>query len=139
MTSILKTKYFDIGTLLLRLSVGVLLFFHGYYKIVNGVTWIEGLLLPLGLPNFVSYGVFIGEVIAPVLLVAGFRTRIAALIIAFNMFMAVFLVFRDKLYTLKEAGGGWIIELEALFFFGALVLFFTGGGKYGLSSENEWD
>jgi hypothetical protein len=32
------------------------------------------------------------------------------------MLMAVLLVFRERLFTLKEAGGGWIIELETLFF-----------------------
>ena len=55
------------------------------------------------------------------------------------MIMAVLLVFRDRLFTLKDAGGGWIIELEALFFACALALFFTGGGKYAVSAKSTWD
>jgi putative oxidoreductase len=73
------------------------------------------------------------------LIIIGYRTRIAALAVVFNMLMAVLLVFRDRLFTLKDAGGGWIIELETLFFACALALFLTGGGKYAVSAKSTWD
>jgi len=79
--------------------------------------------------------VFIGEIIEPIFLFVGFRTRIAGLIIAINTFMAIFLILREKVFASKEAGG-WVIELEILFLLGALALFFTGGGKYAASLKS---
>jgi len=67
-----------------------------------------------------------------------FQNTIAGLIVAINMFMAIFLVLREKVFALKD-GGGLAIELEILFLLGALSLFFTGGGKYAASSKSNWD
>jgi putative oxidoreductase len=139
MAGLLKTKNFDLGILLLRLTIGVLLFLHGYYKLTEGIDWLKETLAAYGLPEYLSYGVFIGEIVAPVLLVVGYRARIASLFIAFNMLMAVFLVLKNQAFALKETGGGWAIELEALFFFGAVTIFLTGGGRYSLTSDNDWD
>jgi len=131
-------KSSDTGILIIRIAVGVLLPFHGFSKLINGISWLGGLLSNVGLPSFIRYGVFIGEIIAPILLVIGYRTRIASLFVAFNMFMAVFLVHRHEIFTLKGSGG-WAIELDALIFFSALALFFTGGGKYAASTKSIWD
>jgi putative oxidoreductase len=128
----------DTGILIIRIAVGVLLPFHGISKLINGIGWMDKLLNEFGIPSFVGYGVFIGEIIAPICLLIGFRTRIAGLIVAINMFMAIFLVLREKVFALKD-GGGLAIELEILFLLGALSLFFTGGGKYAASSKSNWD
>jgi putative oxidoreductase len=122
----------DAGLLLLRLGVGTLLLFHGVYKITDGVAWIAGPLGGVGLPPWVAYGVYIGEVLAPVLLILGLWTRLAGLVIAFNMFMAIFLARRDDIGKINERGGAWAIEVELLFLVGALTLALTGGGRYGL-------
>lgn len=137
MANFLKSN--DAGLLITRVAVGLLLLPHGLNKLVNGISWMGGMLNAVGLPAFVGYGVYIGEIIAPILLVIGFRTRIAGLIVAFNMFMAVFLANRSKIFVLKEAGWGWAIELEMLFLLGAITLFFTGGGKFCVSTKSKWD
>ena len=134
MSNFLKSN--DTGLLIIRLVVGLLLLPHGISKLVNGIDWLGESLTKVGLPAIIKYGVFIGEIIAPLLLVIGYRTRIAALIVAFNMFMTIFLAKSDQLFVIR---GGWAIELNALFLFGALALFFTGGGKYCVSSKNKWD
>ena len=134
MSNFLKSN--DTGLLIIRLVVGLLLLPHGISKLINGIDWLGESLTKMGLPAIIRYGVFIGEIIAPLLLAIGYRTRIAALIVAVNMFMTVFLAKRAQLFVLK---GGWAIELNALFFFAALALFFTGGGKYSISSKNKWD
>ena len=134
MSNYLKSN--DTGILIIRLVVGLLLLPHGISKLINGIDWLGESLANVGLPAFIKYGVFIGEIIAPLLLVIGYRTRIAALIVAFNMFITIFLAKRDQLFVIR---GGWAIELNALFLFGALALFFTGGGKYCVSSKNKWD
>ena len=45
----------DLGLLLLRLTVGGLMLFHGVHKLIYGVSAIEGMLAGLGLPGFIAY------------------------------------------------------------------------------------
>ncbi|CEN46966.1 DoxX family protein [Capnocytophaga canimorsus] len=135
--SIFQNK--DLGLLILRLSVGLLMIPHGIHKLLNSgaLGYIQSLLEAKGLPAFISYGVFVGEIIAPLLIVIGFRTRISALVLAATGLMILFLGY-DNLFSLTQHGG-WVAELAGLFLFGALALAFTGGGKYALSTNNQWD
>ena len=107
----------DWGKLLLRLAVAGLLIFHGIAKLKNGVGWMAGPLAGLGLPAFVAYGAYVGEVIAPIFVLLGKWARIAGLVIAFNMMSAIVIALRDRMFTLNM-GGGWAIELELLFLLG---------------------
>jgi len=136
MSNFLKSN--DFGIVIVRGTVGLLLLPHGISKLINGIDFLGELLSKVSLPPVMRYGVFIGEIIAPILLIIGYRTRIAALFVAFNMFMTVYLAHRELVFTIKSSGS-WAIELNALFFFGALALFFTGGGKYCVSSKSTWD
>ena len=126
----------DIGLLVLRVGTAAIVLFHGVAKLANGVEWIKQPLGALGLPGFLSYGTYVAEVAAPLLLIVGLWTRLAALAISFDMFMAVVLVLRSQAFAIKEAGGGWAIELEALIFFAALALVFTGGGRLGIQRQS---
>jgi putative oxidoreductase len=123
----------DVGKLLLRLAVGGVLLFHGVFKLQHGVAWIAGPLGEFGLPGFLAYGTYVGEVVAPVLIVLGAWTRPAALVVAFDLFMAIVLVLRPRVFTVNEMGGAWGIEVEALFLLGALALVFLGAGRYRLA------
>ena len=138
MTSIFKNKSNDVGLLLVRIAIGVLLPFHGIAKLIKGIDWIGGLLAGISLPSFIKYGVFIGEIIAPVSLLIGFRTRVAAMFVCFNMFMAVLLAHRHEIFTIKPSGS-YTIELDLLYFLGALALVFMGGGKFSVSTKSKWD
>jgi len=129
---------YNTGLLLLRLTLGVLMLFHGVSKLMNGIDGISGMLANRGIPGFLAYGVFIGEIIAPVLLIIGYRTRLAALIFAVNMLVAVLLAHSNDIFTLSKSGG-WAIELIGLYFFGALTLGLTGGGRFSLSARSWWD
>lgn len=129
----------DLGKLILRISIGGLLLFHGIAKLVNGIGWMAGLLGGIGLPAFVGYGVYVGEVIAPVLLLAGKYTRPAGLVVAFNMLVAILLARRDAIAALNR-GGGWDIEIEMLFLLGGVAIWFLGSGRYALSKgTGRWD
>ncbi len=131
-------KNIDAGLLTWRLTLGILMLMHGIYKLIYGIDFIEGLFRELGLPEFLALGVHVGEIVAPLLLIFGFRTKIAALILAFTMVVAVCMVHLDHIFQLGTSGG-WAIELVALFLFGAVGLIFTGGGNYSLSTKNKWD
>lgn len=130
----------DMARLLLRLGLGVIMLFHGAFKVTHGVAWMAGPLSAYSLPGFLAYGVYVAEVVAPILILIGYRSRLAALVVAFDMVMAVLLVMKQQIVVVKEMGGGWGIELEALLFVCSLALFFTGGGTYSLTrGRNKWD
>ncbi len=128
----------DLGLLIIRLSIGILMLLHGIAKLSHGVGFIEQTVVDSGLPSFIAYGVYVGEIIAPLFIIVGYGTRIASAIFAFNMIVAVTLAHAGDIFSLSQTGG-WTIELQALYFFAALALVFTGGGKYSLSTKNSWD
>jgi putative oxidoreductase len=119
----------DVGKLLLRLSIGGLLLCHGVDKIVHPEHFgmIKGAVASHNLPDFIAYGVYVGEVGGSLLVLVGFFTRIGAAIMAINMGVAVWLAHVPMLWTLNE-GGGWALELQGLFFFGAISIMFLGAG-----------
>ena len=130
----------DLGRLVLRLAVGFPLFLHGINKLQHGVAWIMGPLGEVGLPGFIAYGVYIGEFLAPLMVIVGYRARIAAPFMVVNMVMAILLAHRHQIFSIKEAGGGWAIELDALILLGSLAVFFLGGGRYGITrGKGAWD
>lgn len=127
----------DFGKLLLRLAVGGLMLFHGLHKLFGGVGFISGMLVEKGLPGFIAYGVLIGEVVAPVLIVLGILTRPAALVLALTMIVAWLMVGTGKTFAL-DAVGAWAIESLVYFFIGALAVAFMGAGRYSLARDPAW-
>ncbi|MBC5841625.1 DoxX family protein [Flavobacterium sp. F-380] len=127
----------NLGLVLIRFSVGALMLLHGIAKIGN-TSFIEEMLADKGLPVVLAYGVYITEIVAPLLILIGFRTRLAAGAYVFGILFIIFLVHSQEVFTLNK-NGGWAIELLGLYLFGALALFFTGGGKYSVSTSNAWD
>lgn len=125
----------DTGKLILRLTLAGLILFHGIHKLIYGIPFMAGPTGPLAamhLPVFFAYGVYVGEVVAPIFLVIGLWTRIAALVVAFNMVMAIGLEAWKLAFVLNRSGG-WGIELEAFYLLTALAIFFLGPGRYALS------
>ena len=134
----MKQNSYSTGILILRITLGVLMLLHGIAKITGGVEGIENNLIGKGLPGFIAYGVYVGEVIVPLMMIVGFRTRLAALIFAFNMLVAALLAHPNDIFALTERGI-YALETLALFLFGGLALFFTGGGKIAISRKSWWD
>lgn len=127
----------DAGILLLRLTIGILLLFHGIAKVQHGVGWIVQSLQGSGLPGFIAYGVYIGEVVAPILIILGVFTRISGLIAAFTLVVATLMVGLGKFFTLTNVGA-WALEVEALYFFGGLVITLIGSGRYSIASNPDY-
>ena len=80
-TSAVTSSTDDTGKLVLRAALAILLLFHGISKLIGGVGFITGMLAKAGLPPAVGYLVYIGEVVAPVLILLGIWTRAAALVV----------------------------------------------------------
>lgn len=124
----------SVGKLILRLMVGGLLFFHGIDKITHGIGFIEGILKVRELPAYIANGVYIGEILAPVLLLLGWRSRWWAGVIALNMIIAIYLVHTKVVFTLG-AHGSWALETPMMFLLGALSILFLGSGRYAISKD----
>jgi putative oxidoreductase len=134
-----RSGWDDLGKLILRVTVAVLLGLHGIAKLKGGIGFISGLLAQNGLPGFLAYGAYIAEIVAPILLILGILTRPAALIIVFQMMMAIFLARRADIFAISR-GGGWAIELEMLFMLTSFAIFFFGSGRYSLAKRpGRWD
>jgi putative oxidoreductase len=125
----------DLASLILRLTGGGLILFHGVPKLLglpDSIGWMSGPLAAHHLPSFLAYGVLVGEVVAPVLLILGFYARIGALLVVVNMLFAILLAHMGQLFTLGGQGG-WALELQGFYLFTALALVFLGPGKYGIN------
>lgn len=125
----------DTGKLLLRVGLGVLILLHGIAKIMSGPGFILGLMEKSGLPPVLGYAVYIGEVLAPLLLIVGVYARAAAVLVAINMIVAVVLVHMGDLGTLTKTGG-WALELQGMFFLASVVVALIGAGRYSLGGIN---
>lgn len=126
----------DFGRLLLRLTVGGLMLFHGLQKLIGGIDGIAGMLVAKGLPGFIAYGVLIGEVVCPALIILGILVRPAALVLAFTMVVAWLMVGINNTAMLDKTGA-WAIESLVYFFVAALALAFLGAGRYSVAPA-EW-
>jgi len=128
----------DLAKLLLRLTCGGLLILHGSHSAIHGIQHVKDMVTRAGLPEFIAWGNLVGEVVAPLFMIVGYRARIAALVVAFNMVMSVLIAHRDIMFVRNDFGG-WMIELNVFYMMTALAVFFTGAGKYSFSSGNKWD
>ena len=124
------------GKLTLRLTVGVLMLFHGVAKIIHqeSLGFIGSNLSSIGLPSAIAYGVYIGEIIAPLMIIAGFYTRIGGLIVVVTMIFAVALVHSGDIFSLSKHGG-WSIELQAFYLLGGLSVALLGSGKFAIKPD----
>jgi putative oxidoreductase len=130
----------DAGKLILRLAIGILMAFHGLSKLRHGVAWMAGPLSAHHLPASLAYGVYVAEVVAPILLILGILTRLAGLVISFEMVIALYLIVGNHAFTLDKQTGALSSELQFLYMLGGLAIFFLGSGRYAMSKgKGRWD
>ncbi len=122
------------GKLILRVVLGLLILLHGIAKLKNGTSWIGDALEANGLPAFFQYGVYVGEVLAPVLLVLGFYARAGAWLIAVNMLFAIGLAHWGELFAF-DANGSLVIEKQYMFMAAAIALALMGPGRYAVNQK----
>jgi putative oxidoreductase len=121
----------DAGKLVLRALLAILILFHGTSKLIGGVGFITGMLAKAGLPPALGYLVYIGEVVAPLLMLFGVFTRAAALVMAVNMIVALLLVHTSQFFSINETGG-WALELQGMYLGAAIAVALLGAGRYSI-------
>ena len=128
-------KNFDLGILFVRLGLGVCLFMHGFAKILHGVGGVKGILAKAGLPEIVAYGSYMGEVVAPIMIILGIFSRIAALLVI-GTSLTIMCAYHGlgNLLELTNVGG---FKAEILYLYIALLLciIFNGSGKYAIRKD----
>jgi putative oxidoreductase len=127
----------DLGRLILRLTLGGLLLLHGIHKILNGVDPVRAVLANYHLPDFIVYGVYFGEVAAPVLIILGIFARIGALLIIVDVIVAIVLARLAEVFKVSAQTGAYALEAESFFLFCAVAVALLGAGRYSLAGPDE--
>lgn len=127
----------DLGLLLLRLGIGgLLLGVHGWARLVNafgylllGRPWtFVGLVHRMGFPLPVVFALAsaLAESVGALLLIAGFGTRWAALVVGLNMAVAV---------GLELSKHSSAVELPGVYLIAVVAIGTAGGGTYSLDAR----
>ena len=134
-----NTRLDDLGRLFLRLSVGGLLLLHGIAKFKSGNGFVEQMVGQAGLPSFVAYGVYVGEILAPALVIVGLFSRLAGIVIACDLLGAIMLGRQADVGTTVTSTGAWAIETEMLFLAGGLAIACLGAGRFAFGMSGRWN
>ena len=127
----------DLGKFILRLAFGGMMLPHGIHKIIHGIDNIIAMVVAHGLPASVGYGVYVGEVAMPILLILGILVRPAALIFCFTMIFAWLITKPELVFTMDKVGG-WGVEVMAVFFFAGLAIALLGCGRISIMKNPNW-
>jgi putative oxidoreductase len=124
------------GKLIIRLGVGILMLFHGAAKVLHpdSLGFIRSMLEGVDLPGALAYGVYVGEVIAPLMIILGVYCRIGGLMVVVNMAFAIWLAHSADLFSLTDHGG-WALELQGFYLISGLALIFLGSGRYAVKPD----
>jgi putative oxidoreductase len=134
-----RQRFEDAGKLLLRVVVAGLMLFHGVDKLLHGPVHVQADLAEHGLPGALAYGAYFGEVLAPLLILAGAWTRLAALVYSGSMVFATGLVHGADFVRLAPTGA-WAAELWVFYIVVPIVVALLGPGPHTLVQRDfPWD
>lgn len=119
----------NLGLLILRIATGGMMLVHGFPKLMKffGPGPIE-FADPIGVGVIASLVLAVfAEFLCSILIIIGFKTKIAAIFGAITMFVAAFVVHASDAFAVKE---------KALLYFAMyIVLIFTGAGKFSFDRK----
>lgn len=118
----------DLGMLILRVGVSALMLTHGIPKLLKLFNGDFDFPDPIGWGSTISLiAAVIGEAIAPMLIIVGYKTRISAILAAGTMAVAAFIVHAGDPIGTKE---------KALFYLIAFIsIAVMGAGGYSLDRK----
>jgi putative oxidoreductase len=120
----------NIGLLVLRLWFGAALcWIHGLDKLIHMSKTIEQ-FGSMGYPGYLAVGATMAETVAAGMIVVGFATRWAAMVVGTTMFIAFSQVHHFDLNPANQPNG----ELAFLYLGACATLLLTGGGRFSLDT-----
>ena len=118
----------DLGLLILRVGASILMLTHGYGKFLKLFTDPTDFGDPIGLgPTISLILAVIGEFVAPLLIIVGYKTKLAAIPSLITMLVAAFIVHASDPIGKKEKA--------LLFAICFLAIAITGAGKYSIDKK----
>ena len=124
----MKKASIDFGLLLIRVGFSIGMMTHGYGKFLKVIQGNFEFGDPIGIgPTFSLILAAIGEFIAPILIILGWKTRLATIFPTLTMLVAFAIVHDGDPFSRKEKAFVYLIAF--------LTLYFTGPGKYSLGKE----
>src|SRR6266481_4110713 len=116
-----------VGLLVLRLSLALIFRSHGYPKLAHNAAGMQGFFVQHGLPGYFVYVSGVMEVFGALLLALGVFTRVAALLLAIEMGVAIWKV---------HSGGGYLVvhnyEFPLVMLAASFALATVGAGRLSL-------
>lgn len=116
----------DIGLLLLRVGMGVAMILgHGYGKLTKIIKGDMSFMDPIGIgeaPTLIL--ATLSELVFPILVIIGLKTRLATIPTALTMAVAFFIVHASDAFGIKEKA--------FLFLIGFVSIALLGPGKYSI-------
>ena len=126
--TIIMTSTYHIGLFLLRFTFSAMMLSHGIPKLLN---LIQGTLMksdPIGIGVLATtILVVIAEAICPMLIIIGYKTRLASIPVIITMGVAAFIVHGADPIGMKEKA--------LLFLFGFLAIALLGAGKHSVDRK----
>ena len=124
----MKKNFPNLALLIFRVGASGLMLTHGIPKInmlfASPIQFAD----PFGIgPTLSLILALIGEVVAPIFIILGFQTRIAAIPVAITMAVAAFMIHANDPFSAKEKAILFLIS------FG--VIFLAGPGKYSIDKK----
>ncbi len=123
-----RTLARDIALFILRCGFGGAMLTHGYPKMMKLFNGDFGFADPLGIGEMPSLILAVlGEVVAPIFLILGWKTRLAAIPAAITMGVAAFIVHGDDPFSKQEKA--------ILYMFGFIAIALLGAGKFSIDGR----
>jgi len=116
-----------LGLLVLRMSLGLIFFSHGYPKLAHSGAGMQSFFVQHGLPGYFVYISGVLEVFGAILLVLGLFTRAAALLLAIEMAVAIWKVHSTGSYLAVHN-----YEFPLAILAGSFALATVGAGSFSL-------
>jgi putative oxidoreductase len=126
-----------LGLLVLRVSLGLIFFSHGYPKLAHSGAGMQEFFVQHGLPGYFVYISGVLEVFGALLLVLGLFTRVTALLLAIEMGVAIwkvhstgsYLAVHNYEFPLAVLAGSFALSAVGAGFASLDYLLFEGGGS----------
>ena len=123
----------DLGLLVIRIALGAALLAHGLMKyFVFTLPGTVGFFESLGIPGFMAYLVFLGEVGGGLFILLGIQTRLMAALMV-PILAGATVVHIPNGWSFGAQGGGW--EYPAFLTAASIALALTGEGTISLGKK----
>lgn len=124
------TNRYELGSLLLRVILGITFLIHGWAKLQMGLGNVAGFFQSLGIPGGMGYIVSFIELFGGIAMILGIGTRVVALLFAFVMIGAIFTAKLSAGFMGNGQMAGYELDLALLIISVYLVL--NGSPLYSL-------